>query len=102
MTFLEQQREDLDAIYSTDEFAEMITLRGVDVTALVGVPEETSEQYPNIQNVALTVSVRVSEVVAVRRGDAAVVRGTTYRVLGDPQSDRLEWYLDLEQEMVTL
>ena len=102
MTFLEQQQEDLNAIYSTDEFAEMITLGGVEVTALVGLPEGTSEQYPVIKNVVLTVSVRTSEVLAVKRGDAAVVRGSTYRVLGDPQSDRLEWNLDLVQEMVKL
>ena len=102
MTFMEQQQKDLDAIYSTDEFAEEITLAGVTVIGLVGELNPTAEQFPAVRNVSLMVSVRVSEVTAVKRGDAVVVRGTTYRVLGDPQSDRLEWNLDLNQEMVTL
>ena len=102
MTFMEQQQEDLDAIYIADEFAEVITLNGVTVLAMVSDPTETTEQFPAVRGVSLTVTVRVSEVVAVKQGDAVVVRGSTYRVLGDPQSDRLEWNLDLAQEMVSL
>ena len=102
MTFLEQQQDDLDAMYCTDEFAEEIILNGVTVIGLVGGLNPSQEQFPAVRGVSLMVSVRVSEVMAVKRGDAVVVRGTTYRVLGDPQSDRLEWNLDLAQEMVTL
>ncbi len=102
MTFMEQQQEDLDAIYTADEFAEVITLNGVAVLAMVSDPTETTEQFPAVRGVSLTVTVRVSEVMVVKQGDAVVVRGSTYRVLGDPQSDRLEWNLDLAQEMVSL
>ncbi len=102
MTFMEQQQADLDAIYSTEEFAEEIILNDVTVLGLVGELNPSQEQFPAVRGVSLMVSVRVSEVMAVKRGDAVVVRGTTYRVLGDPQSDRLEWNLDLAQEMVTL
>ena len=102
MTFMEQQQEDLDAIYIADEFAEVITLNGVTVLAMVSEPTETTEQFPAVRGVSLTVTVRVSEVMVVKQGDAVVVRGSTYRVLGDPQSDRLEWNLDLAQDMVSL
>jgi len=102
MTFREQQQSDLDAIYTTDEFGEEITLGGSTVTAIVGEPDETTEQSLAVRGVGLTISVRVSEVPTVSRGVAVVVRGSTYRVLGDPQSDTLEWHLDLAQEMVTL
>ena len=37
MTFMEQQQDDLDAIYSTDDFAELISLGSVEVTALVAL-----------------------------------------------------------------
>lgn len=102
MTFMEQQQEDLDTIYTADEFAEVITLNGVTVLAMVSDLTGTTEQFPAIRGVSLTVTVRVSEVIAVKQGDAVVVRGSTYRVLGDPQSDRLEWNLNLAQEMVSL
>ena len=102
MTLREQMLSDLDAIYTTDEFAELITLASVTVTAIIGIPEETSEQSLPVRNVALRLSVRVSEVAAVARNAVAVVGGTTYRVLGDPLHDGLEWNLDLAQEMVTL
>ncbi len=102
MTFLEQQQSDLDAIYTTDEFAEEITLGGVTVIGLVGELDPTTEQFPSVRGVSLMVSVRVSEAPVVKRGDAVAVRGSTYRVLGDPQNDRLEWNLDLAQEMVSL
>ena len=102
MTFLEQQQSDLDAIYTVEEFAEEIILNGVTVLAIVGVPGQTSEQFPAIRGVSLMVDVRVSEVLAVKPGAPVIVRGDTYRVLGDPQHDRFEWHLDLAQEMVTL
>lgn len=102
MTMFAQMQTDLDALYSLEEFAELITLAGVEVTAFVDTPAETSEQSLAIRNVSLSVSVRVSEVPSVVRGAVAVVRGITYRVLGDPQSDRLEWQLNLAQEMVSL
>ena len=102
MTFMEQLQDDLDAIYSTDEFAEEVSLDGVTVIGLVGEPNETTEQFPSIRGVSLTVNLRVSEVLAIKPGAAVIVRGITYRVLGDPQHDRLEWHLDLAQEMVSL
>ena len=86
MIFMEQQQEDLDAIYIADEFAEVITLNGVTVLAMVSDPTETTEQFPAVRGVSLTVTVRVSEVVAVKQGDAVVVRGSTYRVLGGRRS----------------
>ncbi|MCK4620719.1 MAG: hypothetical protein KAT62_00750 [Desulfuromonadales bacterium] len=102
MTLREQMQSDLDAIYTSDEFAELIMLAGATVTAIIGIPEETSEQSIAVRNVALTLSVRVSEVPVVNRGAVAVIGGATYRVLGDPLNDGLEWNLDLAQEMVTL
>ena len=102
MTFMEQQQVDLDAIYSTEEFAEAVVVNGASVIGMVGFPDPTTEQPLNIRGLSITVSVRVSEVSIVKRGDPVVVRGLTYRVLGDPQNDRLEWFLDLAQELVTL
>jgi len=102
VTFAEQQQADLDAIYSTEEFAELITLDGVEVTALVGTPDATSERNLPIENVSLTASVRVSEVPSIARQASAVVRGVTYRVVGNPLNDTLEWQLNLSREMVTL
>jgi len=102
MTLFTDMKSDLDAIYTTDEFAETITLDGVEVLAIVGEPAETSEQAVAISNVELTASVRVSEAASVSNRSVAVVRGTTYRVLGDPLNDRLEWQLNLAREMVTL
>jgi hypothetical protein len=102
VTLPEQIRADLDAAYSLDEFAESVTLNGTPVTALIGVPDETSEQQPAVSNVGLTVSLRVSEVPTITGGDRLVVRGVTYRVLGYPQHDSYEWSLELEREMVTL
>jgi len=102
MTFMEQQQADLDAIYSTEEFAETVVVNGASVIGMVGFLDPTTEQPLNIRGLSITVSVRVSEVSIVKRGDPVVVRGLTYRVLGDPQNDRLEWFLDLAQELVTL
>lgn len=102
MTLLTDMQSDLDAIYNTDEFAELITLDGVEVTGIVGIPDEISEQSIAVRNVALTLSVRVSEVASVGNRMLAVVGGKTYRVLGDPVSDGLEWNLNLAQEMVSL
>ena len=102
MIFLEQLRTDLDAIYSLDEFAEEIVINGVTVTGLIGEMNPTEEQFPAVRGTSLIASVRVSEVPSINPGDAVVVRGVNYRILGDPQSDRLEWNLDLAQEMVTL
>ena len=102
MTFMEQQQEDLDAIYTADEFAETVVVNGASVIGMVGFLDPTTEQSLNIRGLSITVSVRINEVSIVKRGDPVVVRGLTYRVLGDPQNDRLEWFLDLAQELVTL
>jgi hypothetical protein len=103
MTFLADMQSDLDAIYEADEFAEDITLGGVaGIRAIVNDPQETSEQTPRIDTVGLSISVRVSEVVSVARSTVAIVRGVSYLVQGHPQSDRLEWQLELRQQMVSL
>lgn len=101
MTLLADMQSDLDAIYTTDEFAEQITLNGVEgVLALVADLEEASEQPIQIETVGLSVSVRVNEVPSVSRGHVAVVRGVSYRVQGQPQNDRLEWQLELRKDLV--
>lgn len=102
MTLFADMQSDLNAIYTTDEFGELITLGGVEVVAILGQPEETSEQSLRVRNVELLATVRVSEVASVQNRTVAVVKGTTYRVLGDPLNDGLEWHLQLAQEMVSL
>lgn len=103
MTLLADMQSDLDAIYTTDEFAEEITLNGVaGVLAIVSDLEEASEQSIQIETVGLFISVRVSEVPTVNRNAVAIVRGVSYRVQGQPLNDRLEWQLELRKDLVAV
>jgi hypothetical protein len=95
MTLLTDMQSDLDAIYTIDEFAEAITFNGTEVLALVGDLDEDSEQSPSIETTSVNISLRVSEVTSVARGQVAVIRGVTYQVIGNPQNDRLEWTVEM-------
>jgi len=100
---IESMQEDLDTtMYNTDDFAELITLNGVTVTALVGDIGNTTEQSLNVRGAELSCCVRVSEVESVVNGQSAVVRGVSYRVVGEPMADRLEWSFMLARDMVSL
>ena len=102
MNFLDQMRADLDAIYTNGEFAEEITHNGTTVLAMVGDAAGNTEQYPAVRGASLSLSVRVSEVAEVANGDAMVVRGSTYKVIGDPTNDRLEWSVNLALNKVVV
>jgi hypothetical protein len=102
MSFQDIIRADLDTIYTAGEFAEEITVNGAAVLAMVGSPSSTEEQSPAVLGVALSVSVRVNELISVSHGDAVVVNGVNYIVTGDPLSDGLEWSIDLARNMVSL
>jgi hypothetical protein len=96
MSLLTDMQSDLDAIYTTDEFAEEITFNGVSgVLAMVGDLDDDSEQSPSIETTSLTINLRVSEVASVTRGQVAVIRGVSYLVIGQPLNDRLEWSVEL-------